>query len=870
MTSDPSDPASPEEGLPELQGLDPKNLIADCLNSAPVETGWEPPTAEHLARLLPQYEIEKLIGHGGMGAVYKGTQGQLERAVAIKILPSEIALDEGFIERFKREARTLARLQHPNIVAVYDFGQTREGHLYFVMEFVAGTDLLQIIKGPGLDAVQALGLTIQVCEALQYAHSQGVTHRDVKPANVLITPDGRAKLADFGLARPTVEEHGSLTASNIVLGTPDYMAPEQRAGLGDHRADIYALGVMLYEMLTGTRPAGVFDPPSFKVQVDVRLDAVVLKAMQQEPERRYQLVSEMGKDVDHIRSTPMPRVAQPVSRSSSNAKTVALKRPRRKKSATPLSFAILAVIGVLGFMVIFALEKGWFHQGAAQSSLPLQRDDSATSSTQPKGAAATSRVIDLLPLMDASRDAISGNWTIKGGELILAPGSKGASHIRLPHTIATAEYDIEFEFSSLGDKEVAAGLRFPVGGKLIYWAMNVFKDFNDRYYGFLSLDGQQAARSTEARIWRSSLLPPHKHHHTAVKVRTNSLTGVLDGDTLVHWEGDLKRFQETMRTDPRFPIIHSDEDGIIIYKATITEFAPPSAAPQPSPTANVPHDLPISAVAAATKDAPFVNSLGMKFVPVPITGGPTGGQRVLFSIWETRVQDYGTFATETKREWPKPDFEQGPTHPAVMVSWHDATAFCVWLTNRERKAGRLGTNEVYRLPSDHEWSCAVGIGDREDPAKTPKEKLGKIVDVYPWGTTWPPPPNAGNYPGEELKPLLAQGKYQAQRGLLIAGRNDGYPNTAPVGSFLANPLGLYDLGGNAAEWCEDLQGDGTPGRVKRGSEWGNGLSKYLISSQRDRLPPASRNDASGFRVVLGTPTSAPPTTTTAATAQPGK
>ncbi len=268
---------------------------------------WEPPTPEHLSELLPQYRIIGLLGRGGMGAVYRAEQISLGREVAIKLLPAELAGSEEFLRRFRQEAQTLARLQHPGIVAVYDFGQTMEGHLYFIMEYVDGTDLHQLISTQGLTAPQVLELITQVCEALHYAHSKGVVHRDIKPANVLIGQDGKAKLADFGLARPLDGiPHSNLTATNQAMGTPDYMAPEQWVGKGDERTDIYALGVMLYEMLTGTRPKGVFDPPSVKVAVDVRIDEVVIKALRQEPERRFQQVREMKDAVEHIRHTPPP------------------------------------------------------------------------------------------------------------------------------------------------------------------------------------------------------------------------------------------------------------------------------------------------------------------------------------------------------------------------------------------------------------------------------------------------------------------------------------------------------------------------------------------------------------------------------------
>ena len=203
----------------------------------------------------------------------------------------------------------MAKLNHPNIVSVFDFGTTTEGHLYFVMEFVEGTTLHHLIKTTGLKPTHALELIVNVCEALQYAHGEGVVHRDIKPANVLVDTKGRVKVADFGLARmdsPTSEQWGQ-TMTGMVLGTPDYMAPEQKTGSRvDHRADIYSLGVMLYEMLCGQIPQGIFDPPSQRVQVDDRIDQVVIRAMQQEPDRRYANTGEMKSDVENIRHTPVP------------------------------------------------------------------------------------------------------------------------------------------------------------------------------------------------------------------------------------------------------------------------------------------------------------------------------------------------------------------------------------------------------------------------------------------------------------------------------------------------------------------------------------------------------------------------------------
>jgi TonB family protein len=227
------------------------------------------------------------------------------------------------------------------------------------------------------------------------------------------------------------------------------------------------------------------------------------------------------------------------------------------------------------------------------------------------------------------------------------------------------------------------------------------------------------------------------------------------------------------------------------------------------------------AVRTATKEQPFVNSLGMKFVPV----APT---QVLFSVWDTRVEDYDAFVTGTKRIWIDPSFGRRPTHPAVNVSWDDATAFCLWLTEKERKEGRLPNTKEYRLASDIEWSQAVGL-DHED-GSTPKEKDAKIKQVYPWGTQWPPPKNAGNY--------------------ATALRVDFYEFTSPVGSFRPNKFGLYDMGGNVWQWCEDWFDDSQRGRVLRGASHGGVDPVSLLSSFRAYSGPERGSEFFGFRCVI--------------------
>ena len=268
-----------------------------------------PPGLEAVRSLFPDLEVLELIGAGGMGAVYKARQPALDRWVALKLLPDH-ADESGFAQRFNREAKALARLNHANIVAVYEFGQ-RQGRHFFIMEYIDGTNLRQLEKNKRLSPREALQIVPQICDALQYAHDEGVVHRDIKPENVLIDRKGKVKIADFGLAKIMNLDEGShrLTLDGQVMGTPHYMAPEQVESPGsvDHRADIFSLGVVFYEMLTGELPIGKFVPPSRKVSMDVRLDEVVLRALENDPTLRFQRVNDVKTNVESIASTqPAP------------------------------------------------------------------------------------------------------------------------------------------------------------------------------------------------------------------------------------------------------------------------------------------------------------------------------------------------------------------------------------------------------------------------------------------------------------------------------------------------------------------------------------------------------------------------------------
>jgi tRNA A-37 threonylcarbamoyl transferase component Bud32/capsular polysaccharide biosynthesis protein len=295
------------------QSLCPACLLRQALASRTVVNGdarssAPPPTPEEIADKFPQFEILECLGRGGMGVVYKARQKSLKRLVAIKILAPDRDHEPRFAERFAREAELLARLNHPHIVTIHDFGET--GGLFFlVMEFVDGVNLRDLLRDGKLEPKQALAVVPPICEALQYAHDKGIVHRDIKPENLLLDREGRIKIADFGIA-------ALMGAEGENAGTPPYMAPEQGGDRGgiDHRADLYALGVVLYEMLTGERPGKDLVAPSRKVQIDVRLDEMVLRALEKEPERRYQTAGEFRTVVETLQTPdePAPAIVPPL------------------------------------------------------------------------------------------------------------------------------------------------------------------------------------------------------------------------------------------------------------------------------------------------------------------------------------------------------------------------------------------------------------------------------------------------------------------------------------------------------------------------------------------------------------------------------
>jgi predicted Ser/Thr protein kinase len=528
----------------------PDELLARAMRTVQMSSAgagqWTPPSETEIERLFPQYEMLGMLGRGGMGAVYKARQRELDRCVAIKLLPLEVSVDKDFADRFRREARAMARLHHPNIITVFDFGTTAEGHLFFAMEFVEGVNLADAIHREGLTPAQTLSIAEQVCTALAYAHGKGIVHRDIKPANVMLSTEGQVKVADFGLARltdPTAEQMGH-TMTGTVMGTPDYMAPEQMRGMNvDHRADIYSLGVMLYEMLCKEVPKGIFDPPSHRTGCDARIDRIVIRAMAQSPDRRYQSTHELKADVTAARtsatmavsgSTQMvePRPAAKHALAAPKAGAMQTAAPAAaKKSRLPLYGGIAAaVLAIIGGAIFLAKPKT---KRSVSSTLYDAPDTASTAPVAPRVAAG--KTTDLLPLLDLQRDAVAGEWRMDKGRLL--SGKSKNARVELPVEVP-AEYDFTMVFT-ISEPYAAGGQAAQIlakGTASFVWMMGGTRG---TAFAIEKVNGANANSPENQTVKIRPNGMSLTKHTSRVEVREGSVRTWLDGELMADLKTDF-------------------------------------------------------------------------------------------------------------------------------------------------------------------------------------------------------------------------------------------------------------------------------------------------------------------------------------------
>ncbi|MBL9155516.1 MAG: protein kinase [Verrucomicrobiales bacterium] len=609
--------------------------------------------------MLDAYEFIRLLGRGGMGAVYQARQKSLDRLVAIKILPAQLEAesesgDFHFAERFQREARAMAKLSHPNIVAVYDFGQSRDGQFYFVMEYVEGTDLHALIRGGQMTTAHVAGWMSQICEALQYAHDKGIVHRDIKPANIMITREGQVKVADFGLAKLAggdMAEQTKLTMTNMAMGTPDYVAPEAlEIGVEiDHRADLYALGVMLYEMLTGKVPRGVWKMPSVQVEgLDSRYDALIERAMDADRENRFQKASEISATIYEISTTqPLctsrPKLAMgsaPGPNAASVGERTRQQSPAPTKGKAPAPPAaskspVGLIVGLAGGAVALGLttflifksrdpEPAVAPSPSASQSVgqrivaptptpppaPVATPDPVPAAPAPKPTTPSPSPVvaapntppaapipfdaagwtDLLATADVARDTVTGKWERTSGGL--RPQREG-SHVFLefqPQPSEEYDYLIEFTVSNKVVTDVSVSQVFVASGQPLALMMR-----GDRCFLGPLLDGMDQNNPDRPADASSPALGIEggRPVRALLEVRRGGIRVLLDDQEIIQWSGDSSRLKlhSSYRLRDRTRLAIGGQHADVVFHRALVRAAPGAqsaskSGPTPAPTAS--------------------------------------------------------------------------------------------------------------------------------------------------------------------------------------------------------------------------------------------------------------------------------------------
>ena len=821
-----------------------------------------PPAAERERPRVPNHDLIRVIGRGAYGEIWmaRSLTGALR---AVKIVDRRTFESE---KAFQREFEGMARFEpisrsDAGFVDILHVGRDEEGHFfYYVMELaddVTGgdTDPAQYVpktlrtelgRRSRLLVHECLDISISLTRAIGVLHRQGLVHRDIKPANVIFV-GGVPKIADIGL----VAASGQLS----FVGTEGYVPPE---GPGTVQADLYSIGKVVYEIAMGKDrldfPALHTDLTSLPEKDELlRLNTLLLRACAANPAERYASAEEMHEDLERV-SQGRPLL-------------------RRRKRLIPIAIALISLASAAAGSI------AWWHQH--------QIPGTATITTDPPDAMVVvgDRVkhspadFDNLPagaqvahIMQAGYDPENVSFQVTARSHATPP----VVHLkRSTGTLQVSSNPAGLDFSIVqGDKTVRSGktpatlealptgdyeVRFLLEGREQVQHVVVTRDepaSAEAEFGSGSLVITSTPDGAEIRIDGKSsgvapldLTLPEGAHELIAHYRTwpeQKKTVEIGREKPASAAFEFLRGSVKITSAPagatvlakgkeigRTPLPLEDQDpGPVSYEFRLSGYKPYRASGEVKPGELTFIGARLVQRAGPQRGHGWENSLGMKFAPVG---------DLLFGIWLVRVRDYDAFCQATGRTRPAPDFQQDPLHPVVKVNLEDANAFCEWLTQKELHAGMIETGQLYRLPTDAEWSEAVGLP--QEAGATPEERDGKSRE-FPWGSKWPPPPGAGNYADATLK-----------RGSTtrISGYSDRYAQTSPVASFSANRYGLFDMGGNVWEWVQDsYKGDshGKDWGVLRGGSWATSAMAELRSSYRNVVDRAERDVIFGFRVVL--------------------
>jgi hypothetical protein len=803
----------------------------------------------------------RVIGRGAYGEIWLArTVTGAFRAVKV-VYRSTFESERTFLREFEgMSAFEPISRAHAGFINILHVGRT-DDYLYYTMELaddhLAGRKIdvesyeprtlkTDLARHKRLSAEESIRVGISLTEALEALHERGLTHRDIKPSNIIFI-EGVPKLADIGLV--------AASGQRSFVGTEGYIPPE---GPGTPRADIYSLGKLLYETCTGKDR---LDFPEIDSQLSARpdrerllqLNNVLVKACANDPKRRYESAAEMHRDLGALGRGERP--------GKSRAK----------------------VFVATGLLVVLALAGIGFWLSRAQLSVDVHLR--TTIRTEPAGALVVlgdhaqkspATFTDLEPrkynlrIMSPGYEPLETSVDFRRKHAVdLAPfqlvRSKGALQLQseppgaqfwitsddrqisrdgvTPQTIGdlpTGKYSI---VARRGDWEMRSDVEVQRGettSKSFAFVSAITNITSEPSGAEIFVDGKTRGR-TPLRVD----LPARPHELVAHMSGWPDEQQKIDVDAqrenaahFIFANGSVKITSapggasviangKDLGQTPL--VIEEVKPGNVTYEMRLSGYKPGSVNGKVEPQQQTFLAARLEKSVGPSPGQPFTNSLGMKFVPLG---------DVQISVWETRVQDYEAFCRATGRHFEPADFQQAATDPAVKVNWFDAMAFCKWLTEKEHNENLIEDRQAYRLPTDLEWSMAVGL--MNESGTTPEARDGKIKNEFPWGKQWPPPNGTGNYAAP-------------------AGRRRS--GTTPVGSFKPNSIGLYDLGGNVWEWCLDAYKGGASATsrdwgVLRGGSWATRNRLEMQSSYRNVVDRNDRDVIYGFRCVLATqPTS---------------
>ncbi len=781
-------------------------------------------------KVFDRYTLMKVVGRSRTSLVWKAWDERVGRDVALKFLPAMSRPDASALATLKSEVKKLQEVKHPQIISIDNV--ENEGPLVaIVSDFVDGPSF-SAIRAQKSDQVfstaELADWLVQICQVLDHGHREGMLpHGAFKPGNILVDQRGRVSISDYGLERIINQFVARTTdiqdAGRDLLYLSPQMAAGEPVGILD---DIYALGVSIYELLTSKPPFYTGDimlqlqqkvpPPMTHRRKELRVigepiprawEETVAACLAKDPAQRPQSIEEIVSrlELKSAEAAPPP-VAVPAASSPGAGAPVA---------TVAIVVFVLVIAGFAAFML--GRKKEPVQQVVVTTNAPGLSDEAmkefeAKRKLAEKNAAEAQRQLE-----EARRKAKEiADQAVREAERLKIEEAKRLAEAKRQQDELEAKLKKAGEDAAKAKAEAVKAAELAAKGQGNTQEMLELKK---------KLEEADAARL--------------KMEQEAARLKTESDRKIAEAAKKAKEDADRRALEvaraQKMATDAaaeerrRQAVLDQQKREQEMLMAKIREDERKKAEEEARMKAEAAKKAAVAQAAADLAQRQFsadkkvwLNSLEMRFVPVG---------RVHFGATEVRVADFEAFIKATRfdagKGWSSPGFTQQSSHPVVNVNWKDAQAFCKWLTEKEQKENLIG-NRRYRLPTDAEWSEAVGL--KSEPGTTPLDKDGRIKGIFPWGNAWPPVVGAGNYP-DSLS-------------------YDRYEKTSPAGVFKPNAFGLFDMGGNAWEWCEDWSDSSQKTRVLRGGSYLMNLPASLFSSYRRHLNPDERSNDVGFRVVL--------------------